>query len=40
MFHAFLILYKIVTACKLALYTFILIPKVYKYNVSQLVKYI
>lgn len=40
MFHTCLILYKVVTACKSALYTFILIPEVYKYNVSQLVKYI
>lgn len=40
MFHACLILYKFVTACKSALYALILIPKVYKYNVSQLVKYI
>lgn len=40
MFHAFLILYKIVTTCKSTLYTFILIPNVYKYDVSRLVKYI
>lgn len=40
MFHACLILYNFVTACKSVLYAFILIPKVYKYNVSQLVKYI
>ena len=40
MFHACLILYKFVTACKSTHYTFILIPKVYKYDVSRLIKYI
>ena len=40
MFHACLILYKIVTACKSVPYIFILISNVYKYNVSRLVKHI
>ena len=40
MFHACLILYKVVTYWKSTLYAFILIPNMYKYDVSRLVKYI